>query len=44
VLQFAHDIQNDERTFSISGVQNTRDDDSADVTSSLSGYIYTLKR
>jgi Tfp pilus assembly protein PilO len=44
VLQFAHDIQNDERTFSISGLQNTRDDDSSEVTSSLSGYIYTLKR
>lgn len=43
VLQFAHDIQNDERTFSISGVQNARDE-SGDVTSALSGYIYTLKR
>jgi Tfp pilus assembly protein PilO len=44
VLQFTHDIQNDERVFSIDGIQSTKNDDSADVTTSLSGYIYVLKR
>ena len=42
-LQFAHDIQNDERVFAINGVRATQGDAGVVVTS-LSGYIYTLKR
>ena len=44
VLQFTHDIQSDERTFSISGVQTSASDSSAGTSASLTGYIYTLKR
>lgn len=44
VVQFTHDVQNDERVFAINGIQSTKNDASSDVTSTLSGYIYTLKR
>jgi Tfp pilus assembly protein PilO len=44
VLQFTHDIQNDERVFAINAVQTTKSDSSSDVNSSLTGYIYVLKR
>jgi hypothetical protein len=43
-LQFAHDIQNDERTFAVTGYQTSKSEDSSDVTATLNGYIYTLKR
>ena len=43
-LQFAHDIQNDERTFAVTGYQTAKAEDSSDVTATLTGYIYTLKR
>lgn len=43
-LQFAHDIQNDERTFAVTGYQTAKAEDSADVTATLNGFIYTLKR
>lgn len=44
VLQFTHDIQNDQRTFSINGLQTSKNDSSSDVSSALNGYIYVLKR
>jgi Tfp pilus assembly protein PilO len=44
VVQFMHDIQNDERAFSISTFQIGRDGGGSGVTASLSGSIYTLKR
>lgn len=44
VLQFAHDIQNDERTFSINGVQTSKNDGSTTINATLTGYIYVLKR
>jgi Tfp pilus assembly protein PilO len=43
-LQFAHDIQNDERTFAVTGYQTAKAEDSSDVTATLTGSIYTLKR
>ena len=43
IIQFVHDIQNDERTFAINAVQ-TATDGSAGSSASLNGYIYTLKR
>jgi Tfp pilus assembly protein PilO len=43
-LQFAHDIQNDERTFAITGYQTSKAEGSSDVTATLTGDIYTLKR
>ena len=44
VVQFMHDIQNDERAFSISTVQLTKDASPGGFTAALGGSIYTLKR
>jgi Tfp pilus assembly protein PilO len=44
VLQFTHDIQNDQRTFAVTGLELTKDDKTSTVTAMLSGDIYTLKR
>lgn len=44
VTQYAHDIQNDERTFAVSSLQFSKDDKSSTVTALLGGFIYTLKR
>lgn len=44
VVQFMHDIQNDERTFSISVFQIGKDGEKTGVSASLSGSIYTLRR
>ncbi|RIX30313.1 hypothetical protein [Amnibacterium setariae] len=44
VLQFTHDIQNDERVFAINSVQTSKSDTGSGVSSTLSGFIYTLKR
>jgi hypothetical protein len=43
-IQFVHDIQNDQRTFAINGVSTTKSDNSSDVTATIAGYIYVLKR
>jgi Tfp pilus assembly protein PilO len=44
VMQFAHDLQNDQRVFTITGLQLSKDDNSSGVSLSLSGDIYTLQR
>ncbi|GAA2751391.1 hypothetical protein [Amnibacterium kyonggiense] len=44
VVQFSHDIQNDERTFAINGVQTVKNDQSSTITGTFSGFIYVLKR
>lgn len=44
VLQYSHDIQNDERTFAVTGYQTAKDETTSTVTATISGYIYTLKR
>lgn len=43
VVQFSHDIQNDERVFAINNIQTTTDDTGL-VAATFAGYIYTLKR
>jgi Tfp pilus assembly protein PilO len=42
--QFVHDIQKDERTFAVTGLQFSKADNSTEVTGTLTGFIYTLKR
>lgn len=45
VIQFAHDIQNDERTFAITSVQTTVDEsNSGNTNGTFSGFIYAVKR
>lgn len=44
VVQFTHDVQNDQRTFSINGFSSTKSDSSTSVTATLAGNIYVLKR
>lgn len=44
LVQFMHDIQNDERTFSITAFQIGKDGATSEVTAALTGSIYTLKR
>ena len=43
VLQFEHDIQNDERVFAVNSFQTTRSDDGS-IAATFGGYIFTLKR
>jgi Tfp pilus assembly protein PilO len=43
-IQFTHDIQSDQRAFSINGFNTTKSDSSTEVTATLSGSIYVLKR
>ena len=43
VLQFEHDIQNDERVFTVDAVQMARNDDGSTVAT-FGGLIFTLKR
>lgn len=43
LLQYAHDIQTDERVFLVTSVMTSKDE-TGSVTATLSGYIYTLKR
>jgi hypothetical protein len=44
VLQFTHDMQNDERTFAVTGYQTSKAEDSSQVMATITGSIYTLKR
>lgn len=44
VFQFAHDLQNDQRTFAIDGIQTTKDDTTSTVIATFDANIYTLKR
>jgi Tfp pilus assembly protein PilO len=42
-LQFAHDIQNDERLFLVNGFSTTQSGSGSGVAATLKGYVYALK-
>jgi Tfp pilus assembly protein PilO len=44
LLQFAHDIANDQRTYTITGLQLSKNDDISGYSLSLNGDVYTLAR